>query len=68
LVEGRSGRGILLSFAQCQREVIGEFIRDKFASSRARSHGSRGMSQATSITVHVPLNVQRRGGAGGRLL
>src|SRR6201746_1273558 len=33
---GRLTLNILLSFAQCEREVIGERIRDKFAASRAR--------------------------------
>jgi site-specific DNA recombinase len=33
---GRLTLNILLSFAQFEREVIGERIRDKFASSRAR--------------------------------
>jgi len=33
---GRLTRNILLSFAQFEREVIGERIRDKFAASRAR--------------------------------
>ncbi len=33
---GRLTLNILLSFAQFEREVIGERIRDKFAASRAR--------------------------------
>ena len=35
---GRLTLNILLSFAQFEREVIGERIRDKFAASRARGH------------------------------
>ena len=33
---GRLTLNVLLSFAQFEREVIGERIRDKFAASRAR--------------------------------
>ena len=35
---GRLTLNILLSFAQFEREVIGERIRDKFAASRAQGH------------------------------
>jgi DNA invertase Pin-like site-specific DNA recombinase len=36
---GRLTLNILLSFAQFEREVIGERIRDKVAASRARGSG-----------------------------
>ena len=35
---GRLTLNMLLSFAQFEREVIGERIRDKFAASRKRGH------------------------------
>src|SRR5205085_9486529 len=48
---GRLTLNVLLSFAQFEREVIGERIRDKFAASRARGMWMGG---------HVPLGYEVR--------
>ena len=45
---GRLTLNILLSFAQFEREVIGERIRDKFAASRARGIWAAGRRSATT--------------------
>ena len=52
---GRLTLNVLLSFAQFEREVIGERIRDKMAASRRRARFSEpDPNSKTTGTIHPP--------------
>src|SRR3981081_2459270 len=56
---GRLTLNILLSFAQFEREVIGERIRDKFAASRKRGMWMGGWSPAPRVDRALVKAVRR---------
>jgi DNA invertase Pin-like site-specific DNA recombinase len=58
---GRLTPNILLGFAQFEREVIGERIRDKFAASRKRGMGM-GAGRRSAATPPSP----KKSWGGGR--
>ena len=62
---GRLTLNILLSFAQFEREVIGERIRDKFAASRAQGHVD-GRHPAARLRRRRPQAGGERDGGGAR--
>ncbi len=61
---GRLTLNILLSFAQFEREVIGERIRDKFAASRARGMWMGGTGAARLRRVRPQAGGERHRGRG----
>ena len=62
---GRLTLNILLSFAQFEREVIGERIRDKFAASRKKGMWMGGL-RAARLRVEGPQAGRERGRGGDR--
>ena len=61
---GRLTLNVLLSFAQFEREVIGERIRDKIAASKQKGMWMGGMPPLGYRVEDRKLVIARRGGAG----